>query len=35
MTEMLRDLEKIFNARQEDGRVEFAYDTVVYYGKLS
>ncbi len=33
--EMLRDLEMIFNARQEYGRVEFAYDTVVYYGKLS
>ncbi len=33
-TEMLRDLEKIFNARQKNGRVEFAYDTVVYYGKL-
>jgi len=33
--EMLRDLEKIFNARQENGRVEFAYDTVVYYGKLT
>lgn len=32
--EMLRDLEKIFNARQQNGRVEFAYDTVVYYGKL-
>jgi SAM-dependent methyltransferase len=32
--EMLRDLEKIFNARQENGRVGFAYDTVVYYGKL-
>ena len=33
--EMLRDLETIFNARQQDGRVEFAYDTVAYYGKLS
>lgn len=34
-TEMLRDLEMIFNARQQNRRVEFAYDTVVYYGKLS
>lgn len=33
--EMLRDLEKIFNAREQNGRVEFAYDTVAYYGKLS
>ncbi len=33
--EMLRDLENIFNARQKNGRVEFAYDTVVYYGKLA
>jgi SAM-dependent methyltransferase len=33
--EMLRDLETIFNARQQSGRVEFAYDAVVYYGKLS
>lgn len=33
--EMLRDLETIFNARQENGHVEFAYNTVVYYGKLS
>ena len=33
--EMLRDLETIFNARQQDGRVDFAYDTVAYYGKLS
>ena len=32
--EMLRDLETLFNARQQNGRVEFAYDTVVYYGKL-
>jgi SAM-dependent methyltransferase len=34
-TEMLRELEKMFNARQENGQVEFAYDTVVYYGKLT
>jgi SAM-dependent methyltransferase len=33
--EMLRELEQIFNARQENGSVEFAYDTVVYYGKLN
>ena len=33
--EMLRDLEKVFKARQENGQVEFAYDTVVYYGKLT
>jgi SAM-dependent methyltransferase len=33
--EMLRDLERIFNTRQENGQVEFAYDTVVYYGKLN
>ena len=32
--EMLRDLEKIFNVSQKNGQVEFAYDTVVYYGKL-
>jgi SAM-dependent methyltransferase len=32
--EMLRDLETIFNAHRQNGRVEFAYDTVVYYGKL-
>jgi len=31
--EMLRELEMVFNARQQNGRVEFAYDTVVYYGK--
>jgi ubiquinone/menaquinone biosynthesis C-methylase UbiE len=33
--EMLRELERIFNVRQQNGRVEFAYDTVVYYGKLA
>ncbi len=31
--EMLRDLEKLFEARQENGRVQFVYDTVVYCGK--
>lgn len=34
-TEMLRDLESIFNAGKKSGLVEFAYDTVVYYGKLA
>jgi len=33
--EMLSELERIFNARQEKGYVEFAYDTVVYCGKLA
>jgi SAM-dependent methyltransferase len=33
-TEMLRELETVFNARQQNGHVEFAYDTVVYYGRL-
>ena len=33
-TEMLRDLEKLFNTHQNGGRVQFIYDTVVYYGKL-
>jgi SAM-dependent methyltransferase len=33
-TEMLSELESLFNARQENGNVEFAYDTVVYYGKM-
>jgi len=32
--EMLRDLEKLFEARQQNGRVQFVYDTVVYCGKL-
>jgi len=32
--EMLRDLETLFNAHQKNSRVEFIYDTVVYYGKL-
>lgn len=34
-TEMIRDLEKLFEMRQEDGRVQFVYDTVVYYGRLN
>ncbi len=33
--EMLSSLENLFNAHQENGHVEFVYDTVVYYGKLS
>jgi SAM-dependent methyltransferase len=33
-TEMIRDLKKLFETRQEGGHVDFAYDTVVYYGKL-
>jgi hypothetical protein len=33
--EMLSELEKLFRAHQENGHVEFAYDTVVYYGKLT
>jgi len=32
--EMLRDLEELFNRREQGGRVEFVYDTVVYYGKF-
>lgn len=33
-SEMIHDLEKLFRARQQSGRVQFIYDTVVYYGKL-
>jgi SAM-dependent methyltransferase len=33
--EMLRDLETLFNAHQENGRVRFIYDTVVYFGILT
>jgi len=32
--EMLHDLEKLFKARQENGRIRFIYDTVLYCGKL-
>jgi hypothetical protein len=32
--EMLRDLETLFNPHQQNGRVQFLYDTVVYYGNL-
>jgi SAM-dependent methyltransferase len=31
---MLRDLRKVFDANQQDGRVIFAYETVLYYGHL-
>ena len=33
--EMLRDLETLFNTYQQNGRVQFIYDTVVYYGNMS
>jgi ubiquinone/menaquinone biosynthesis C-methylase UbiE len=33
--EMLSELEALFNTHQQNGSVEFAYDTVVYYGKLN
>jgi len=32
---MLRDLRKIFEAYQENGKVAFAYETEMYYGQLS
>ena len=32
---MLRDLRKIFEAHQENGKVAFAYETEMYYGQLS
>jgi SAM-dependent methyltransferase len=32
---MLNDLRKVFDAHQQDGRVNFAYETEVYYGQLS
>jgi SAM-dependent methyltransferase len=31
---MLRELRRIFDAHQEDGRVAFEYDTRVYYGRM-
>jgi SAM-dependent methyltransferase len=31
---MLRELRRIFDAHQEDGRVAFEYDTRVYYGRI-
>jgi SAM-dependent methyltransferase len=31
---MLADLRKIFEANQQDGKVIFAYETVLYYGQL-
>lgn len=33
-TPMLRELRRIFDAHQADGRVRFEYDTRVYYGQL-
>ena len=33
-SEMICDLEKLFREHQQSGRVQFIYDTVVYYGKL-
>ncbi len=33
-TEMLRNLETLFVRHQQEGRVHFIYDTIVYYGKL-
>jgi SAM-dependent methyltransferase len=33
--EMLGDLEKLFNAHQKNSRVQFIYDTVVYFGRLA
>ena len=33
-TPMLRELRRIFDAHQVDGRVTFEYDTQVYYGQL-
>ena len=32
---MLRELRRIFEAHQANGRVGFEYDTQVYYGQLS
>jgi hypothetical protein len=32
---MLRDLRKVFEANQKDGTVVFAYEAVLYYGRLS
>jgi len=31
---MIRDMGKVFEANQTDGKVIFAYETVVYYGQL-
>ena len=31
---MMSELEKIFNARQSEGIVDFEYDTRIYYGRL-
>jgi hypothetical protein len=32
---MLRELQRIFDAHQVQGRVSFEYNTRVYYGRLS
>ena len=32
---MLRELRRIFDAHQQNGRVAFEYDTLVYYGQLA
>jgi hypothetical protein len=31
---MLKEIRKVFDAHQKDGRVIFAYETEVYYGQL-
>ena len=33
--EMIRDLHALFDANQQDGRVDFDYETEVYYGQLT
>ena len=33
--EMIRDLEKLFAMYQQSGHIEFVYDTVVYYARLT
>ena len=32
---MISDLEKLFAKREQGGRVQFVYDTVLYYGRLN
>ncbi len=34
-TEMLAELERIFNRHAQDGRVAFAYDTRLFFDRLS
>lgn len=31
---MLRDLRKVFDSHQQDGKVRFDYDTLIFYGQL-